>query len=65
MIKRKKIGLSIIFSSFLAVTLVFSLGTANSGTATRHRYNVLPLLLINSCYVLNKSNDGNKEKLIE
>lgn len=32
--------------SFLLVGLVFSLGTFNSGTAIRHRYNILPFIVI-------------------
>lgn len=47
--------------AFLVFTIVFSLGTFTSGTAIRHRYNILPYLLV--LYAFKDSNDIKKELL--
>ena len=35
---------------FLVLAFVFGLGTYTAGAAARHRYNVLPFLLVTACY---------------
>lgn len=55
--KNKKSSSKWLFLCFLIVGLVFSLGTFNSGTAIRHRYNILPFLII--IYAIEKSNSNN------
>lgn len=44
--KNKSSSSKWLFLCFLAVGLVFALGTFNSGTAIRHRYNILPFIVV-------------------
>lgn len=58
-LKSKSIS-KMFFSSFLLLSILFAMGTFTSGTAVRHRYNTLPLLIMSyACSFSEKE----KEKL--
>lgn len=58
--KKLKVGVLIIV---IICTFIFAYGTGNAGTAMRHRYKLLPLLLI--AFGLFSGNRVRKHKKIE
>lgn len=56
----KNINSKLFFWIFIVISCVFSLGTFTSGTATRHRFTMLPFLLIS--YVICEKKKGAKNQ---
>lgn len=56
--KNKNSSSKCLFLCFLTVALVFALGTFNSGTAIRHRYNTLPFIIVAYAIEYSKKNEN-------
>ncbi len=62
--KKEKFA-KVMFYVFIPITLVFSLGTSASGTAVRHRYNVLPFLLVSACCILDEKSVSIQKNMVK
>lgn len=62
-VRREKTSITrLMLTEFIVLSIVFALGTYNSGTAIRHRFSVLPYLLVAYSLAKKRIRDGNVSK---